>query len=57
MTKKPRNLTEENPETEEDLEERDLVLDEGQVTSSKPKTITEDLPQGVGNSGSLLTEG
>lgn len=57
----PRNLTEEMPETTEDLSNRGLILDSaGQAQpGSNKRLLTEDLPQeedeGAGNS-ELLTE-
>jgi len=46
MNPKPRRLTEEMPETPDELEERDLELEEGKIVRGKPEELTEELPGG-----------
>lgn len=57
MTPKPRNLTEETPESQEDFQNRGLLLDSGEAQVNPQGILTEDLPQEEGEGGpGLLTE-
>lgn len=56
---KPDKLTEDMPESTQDLKDRKLILDSGEPTqTSAQQLLTEDLPQeeDEGGEGKLLTE-